>query len=183
MSEIILTGDVNLMNVTDPQVPFRRVRDTFANADVVFSNFETCLYRPETGHSVVNEGFHADPEIGGNALLYAGIDAVGIANNVNYGDAAISASVAKLDTLGIAHTGAGRNLAVARAPAIVKKDPLSVGFLQRSSVYWPTNHEARADAPGIAVLRGHTAYHVPMYKTRPEVPPPNRPGLPPDIIT
>ena len=183
MSEIILTGDINLMNVTDPQVPFRRVRETFAKADAVFSNFETCLYRPETGHSVVNEGFHADPDIGGKALLYAGIDAVGIANNVNYGDAAIMSSITKLDALGVAHTGAGRDLAAARAPAIVKKGPLSIGFLQRSSVDWPTNHEARNDAPGIAVLRGHTAYHVPMYKTRAEVPPPNRPGLPPDIIT
>ena len=36
---------------------------------------------------------------------------------------------------------------------------------------------------GIAVIRGHTAYHVPMFKTRPEVPPPNRPGIPPEIIT
>jgi poly-gamma-glutamate capsule biosynthesis protein CapA/YwtB (metallophosphatase superfamily) len=183
MGEIILTGDVNLMNVTDPQVPFRRVRDFFAKADVVFSNFESCLYRPASGHSVGNEGFPADPEIGGEALRYAGIAALGLANNVNYGDAAITASVAKLDALGIPHTGAGRNLAAARAPAIVRKGPLSVGFLQRSSVYWPTNHEARNDAPGIAVLRGHTAYHVPMYKTRAEVPPPNRPGLPPDIIT
>jgi hypothetical protein len=41
MSEIIMTGDVNLMNVTDPQVPFRRVHDIFLKADVVFSNFET----------------------------------------------------------------------------------------------------------------------------------------------
>jgi poly-gamma-glutamate capsule biosynthesis protein CapA/YwtB (metallophosphatase superfamily) len=183
MSEIILTGDVNLMNVTDPQVPFRRMRDVFAEAEVVFSNFESCLYRPPGGHSVGNEGFHADPQIGGEALRYAGIAAVGLANNVNYGDAAITASVAKLDELGIAHTGAGRDLAAARAPAIVRQGPFSIGFLQRSSVYWPTNHEARDDAPGIAVLRGHTAYHVPMYKTRAEVPPPNRPGLPPDIIT
>ena len=183
MFEIVLTGDVNLMNVTDPQVPFGRVRDIFAKADVVFSNFESCLYSPATRNSVRNEGFHADPQVGGAAIHYAGIDAVGIANNVNYGDEAITTSVANLDALGIPHTGAGKNLAAARAPAIVKKGGLTVGFLQRSSVYWPTNHEARDDAAGIAVLRGHTAYHVPMFKTRAEVPPPNRPGLPPDIIT
>ncbi len=178
-----MTGDVNLMNVTDPQVPFRRVRDIFSKADVVFSNLETCLYEPKDGNSIANEGFYADPKIGGEALRYAGIGAVGIANNVNYGDAAIMASVTNLDALEIPHTGAGRDLAAARAPAIVDNGLLSVGFLQRSSVYWPTNHEAREDAPGIAVLRGHTAYHVPMFKTRPDMPPPNRPGLPPDIIT
>jgi poly-gamma-glutamate synthesis protein (capsule biosynthesis protein) len=132
---------------------------------------------------VVNEGFHADPEIGGEALRYAGIAAVGLANNVNYGDAAITASVAKLDAMGIPHTGAGRDLAAARAPAIVSKGPFSVGFLQRSSVYWPTNHEAAGNATGIAVIRAHTAYQVPMHKIRPEIPPMNRPGVPPVILT
>lgn len=184
MIEIVLAGDINLMNVTDPTVPFRKVRDCFAKADVVFGNLETCLYQPPSGHSVGNEGFHVDPQIGGEALRYGGIAAVGIANNVNYGDAAITASVQKLDAFGIAHTGAGANLAAARQPAVVAaKGAIRAGFLQRSSVYWPTNHEARKDAPGIAVIRGHTAYHVPMFKTRVEVPPPNRPGLPPDIIT
>jgi len=54
------------------------------------------------------------------------------------------------------------NLAAARAPVIVARNGLRVGALQRSSVYWPTDHEAHADSPGIAVIRGHTAYHVPM---------------------
>ena len=58
-----------------------------------------------------------------------------------------------------------------------------IGFLQRTSVYWPTNHEAGDHAAGVAVIRGHTAYHVPMFKTRVEVPPPNRPGIPPVVIT
>jgi poly-gamma-glutamate capsule biosynthesis protein CapA/YwtB (metallophosphatase superfamily) len=54
------------------------------------------------------------------------------------------------------------------------------GFLQRSSVYWPTNHEAGEHSPGIAVIRGHTAYHAPMHGSRP---PANRPGIPPEIVT
>jgi poly-gamma-glutamate synthesis protein (capsule biosynthesis protein) len=55
--------------------------------------------------------------------------------------------------------------------------------VQRSSVYWPTDHEARDDAPGIAVLRGHTAYQVPFGRLSPDKPPANRPGVPPEIIT
>ena len=43
---MILTGDVNLMNVDDPRVPFARVRDEFRAADIVFSNLECCLYDP-----------------------------------------------------------------------------------------------------------------------------------------
>src|SRR5215831_16645662 len=180
---MMLTGDVNLMKVTDPAVPFARVGEELRAADMVFGNLECCLTQPAPGHSDGNEGFLADPVIGGEALKRGGLQAVGIANNVHYGDHHIAASVARLDALGIEHTGAGKNLAAARAPAILQRGGVRFGFLQRSSVYWPTNHEALDDAAGIAVIRGHTAYHVPMFKTRPEVPPPNRPGVPPEIIT
>src|SRR5215472_12120554 len=49
--KMILTGDVNLMNVTDPKVPFARVGDELRKADVVFSNLECCLVVPPNGHS------------------------------------------------------------------------------------------------------------------------------------
>ena len=180
MTRMILTGDVNLMNVTDPDVPFALVKDEFHAADVVFGNLECCLYRPPGGHTVEHEGFFADPDVAGEALQSAGIQAVGLANNVNYGGAAILASIARLDEFGIAHTGAGANRASARAPAILTRDGVRFGFLQRSSVYWPTNHEAGDSAPGIAVIRGHTAYHAPMHG---HSPPANRPGIPPEIVT
>jgi poly-gamma-glutamate capsule biosynthesis protein CapA/YwtB (metallophosphatase superfamily) len=181
--KLILTGDVNLMNVADPAEPFRRIRDELHAADVVFGNLECCLHLPPSRHSHANEGFFADPTVGGEALKLANIHAVGIANNVNYGAGNIAASIARLDEIGVLHTGAGPNLAAARAPAIVERHDLRVGFLQRSSVYWPTDHEAREDAPGIAVLRAHTAYHVPMGRTHVGIPPANRPGIPPAIIT
>jgi len=179
---MILTGDVNLMNVDDPLVPFARVRDTLRAADIVFSNLECCLYDPPRGRAVEHEGFFASP-LSGEALRSAGIGVVGIANNVNYGEAAIIASIARLDALGIAHTGAGANAPAARAPVIVERNGIRYGFLQRSSVYWPTNHEAGGNATGIAVIRAHTAYQVPLHKTRRDMPPMNRPGIPPVIIT
>jgi len=58
-----------------------------------------------------------------------------------------------------------------------------VGVLQRSSVYWATDHEAHEDSPGIAVIQGHTAYHVPTGRVQPRIPPANRPGVPPVIVT
>ena len=180
-NKLILTGDVNLMNVTDATVPFRHVAAELNAADVVFSNLECCLHLSTQTHS--NEGFFADPIAGGEALRLSGIRAVGIANNVNYGAANIAASIARLDQLVIPHTGAGPNLAAARAPAIVNRNGLRVGVAQRSSVYWPTDHEAHDDAPGIAVLRGHTAYHVPMGRISPTVSPANRPGVAPLIVT
>ncbi len=181
--KMILTGDVNLMNVTDPDVPFRRVAEEFRATDVVFSNLECCFYDPPGGHAVDTEGFFAHPGAGGETLKRAGIHAVGIANNVNYGEAAIKSSIARLDELKIPHTGAGANRAAAWAPAILERNGVRFGFLQRTSVYWPTNHEAGDNAPGVAVIRGHTAYQLPLHKTRPEIPPCNRPGLPPIIKT
>ena len=180
-AKIILTGDVNLMRATDPAVPFRHVIDDLRSADVVFSNLECCLRLAEQSH--VNEGFFADPQVASEALKLSGIHAVGIANNVNYGWTNISASIEQLDKIGLVHTGAGATLAAARAPVIVNRNGIRVGVLQRSSVYWPTDHEAQADAPGIAVIKGHTAYHVPMGRISPDIPPANRPGIPPVILT
>ena len=183
MPSLTLVGDVNLMNIADAGVPFARIGETLRSADLVFANLECLLYEPPDGHAVEHEGFFADPEIAGGALQSAGIAAVGLANNVNYGAAAILGSLARLDRLGLGHTGAGANLETARAPAIADRGGLRVGFLQRSSVYWPTNHEATAYGCGIAVIRGHTAYQVPAHKTRPDVPPMNRPGVPPIVVT
>ncbi|MBV9828243.1 MAG: CapA family protein [Alphaproteobacteria bacterium] len=183
MGSMILVGDVNLMNVADPGVPFARLGAEMRAADLTFANLECCLYTPPPGHTVEQEGFFADPEIAGAALRHGGIAAVGLANNVNYGTYAILSSIGRLDRLEIAHSGAGDNLAAARAPAIVTRNGVRYGFLQRSSVYWPTNHEASARGAGIAVIRGHTAYQVPAHKTRPEIPPMNRPGVPPIVVT
>jgi poly-gamma-glutamate synthesis protein (capsule biosynthesis protein) len=177
---MVLTGDVNLMNVTDPRTPFSLVEEEFRAADIVFSNLECCLCQPPERQSIDREGFYADPVVAGEALRWAGIHAVGIANNVNYGEAAIMASIERLDRLGIAHTGAGANRALARAPTIIERDGVRYGFLQRSSLYWPTNHEAGDNTTGIAVIRGHTAYQIPMHGSRPAA---NRPGIPPEIVT
>ena len=92
---LILAGDVNLMNVADPKIPFRHVAAELHAADAVFGNLECCLHLPpQRSHAA--EGFFADPEIGGEALRLSGIDAVGIANNVNYGAGNIAASIARL---------------------------------------------------------------------------------------
>src|SRR5262249_8093718 len=123
---LMFTGDINLMNVTDPTVPFAKVGDTLRHADVLFGNLECCLYDPGSQHSVSNEGFWAPPAAG-KALKLAGYHALGNANNVNYGLAAIMSSLTELDRLGIPHTGAGRNATEARAPAIVEAGGKRVG--------------------------------------------------------
>lgn len=159
---LVLTGDMNFKGVTDPTVVFARIADVTRSADILFGNLECCFHDVPGHDSGEREGFYA-PLIAAEALTLAGFDAVGTANNVTYGEAAILASLARLDELGIAHTGAGRNRAAACRPAIVRKDDMTYGFVQRTSAYWPKNQEATSTAPGVAVFKGHTAYRLDDY--------------------
>jgi hypothetical protein len=113
------------------------------------------------------------------ALTIAGVHAAGNANNVNYGAAAIRSSIARLDELGILHTGAGVNSVEARKPVIVERDGMRFGFLQRTSVYWSHGHEATANYPGVATIKAYTAYRPQIEQLRTLT----RPGMPPEVIT
>ena len=179
---LMLAGDVNLMNVTDPRAPFARVKPTLAKADIRFANLECCFYQPAGARSLSDEGFYAAASMA-SALREAGFDVVGTANNVNYGADAICSSLKALHEAGIPHTGSGANSTAAHAAAFASAKGVKAGFLQRTSVYWPTNHEAGEHSPGVAALRGNTAYRVPAHKYRQDIPPMNRPGVPPEVIT
>jgi len=185
-SSMILTGDVNLMGVADTSLPFRRVADTLKQADVAFANLECCLYEPPVARTMMPdevsgyEGFYAPPA-SGQALKLGGFACVGNANNQNYGPEQIMASNACLDALGIPHVGTGADRAAARAPAVVTRNGTRFGFLQRTSQYWPNNHEALEKRAGVAVIKAYTAYQPVYYKDG--TLPPNRPGTPPKILT
>jgi poly-gamma-glutamate synthesis protein (capsule biosynthesis protein) len=170
------------MNVTDGRAPFVRVVDVLRGADMRFANLECCFYQPPGARSLTDEGFYANPELA-PALREAGFDVVGTANNVNYGADAIVSSLRALDAAGVLHTGTGVNTVAAHEPTYVTADGVQAAFLQRTSVYWPTNHEAGEHSAGVAALRGETAYRVPAHKYRHDVPPMNRPGVPPEVVT
>ncbi len=174
---LILTGDINLQGVSDPAIPFAKISDVTREADVLFGNLECCFYEKPDHDPAAREGFFAPPAAT-EALVTAGFDAVGCANNVTYGEKPILSSLARLDAVGIAHTGAGRNWDEAHRPAIVEKAGQTFGFVQRTSAYWPKNHEAAANAAGVAVLKGHTAYRPVQDELAP-----NRPGVPPEVLT
>src|SRR2546426_9665640 len=112
---LMLTGDVNLMNVTDPQVPFARVKDTLRQADVLFGNLECCFYEPATGHPLDREGFYA-PLASAQALVIGGDYAGGDAHNPNYGEGAGRSALRGLAGVGILYTRAGGRRGAAPAP-------------------------------------------------------------------
>src|SRR2546425_1725864 len=112
---LMLTGDINLMNVTDPQVPFARVKDTLRQADVLFGNLECCFYEPATGHPVELEGFYA-PLASAQALVIGGDHAGGHAHNEKYGGGGGWSSPPKNHAHRIPSTRAGGDRGGARAP-------------------------------------------------------------------
>ena len=172
---MLLTGDVNLRNVTDPDVPFALAAETMREADVVFGNLEGCLFDSDQ-ELPYKQGWRHAGTAGARALVAGGFHAVGCANNVTFGRDAIVSSLAHLDEMGIAHTGSGVDRASARAPVVLERDGVRFGFAQYTSVFWPIGHEADDDAPGVATVKVHTAYE------------PNRriaemPGGPPTVLT
>jgi poly-gamma-glutamate synthesis protein (capsule biosynthesis protein) len=173
IARVILTGDVNLVAVRDPKVPFARVSDVLREADLVFGNLECCLSDPPAGYSPDQEGFYAGPGAG-EALKIGGFHGVGCANNVTYGDSAVRSSLMRLEELGIGYTGAGLDRKTARKPLIVEKRGVRFGFVQYTSIFWPTGQAAGENSPGVATIKAHTAYQPRVV---------NRAGVPPIILT
>lgn len=88
-------------------------------------------------------------------------DAVTLANNHSYdsGPDAMLDTRALLESRGIQVTGAGKDLAQAREPAIVERNGIQVAYLGYCSVGRPESAAGRGK-PGIATLRVKTAYET-----------------------
>jgi poly-gamma-glutamate synthesis protein (capsule biosynthesis protein) len=170
---MILTGDVNLQKVSDPTLPFARVVDVLHNADLVFGNLECCLSDPPPGYTLDQEGFYAGSHAG-TALKIGGFHGVGCANNVTFNAEAIRCSLARLEELGIGYTGAGPNRKAARTPLILERAGVRFGFLQFTSIFWPTGQAAGEASFGVATIKAHTAYQPKIA---------NRAGVPPIVLT
>lgn len=122
----------------------------FSQADLALVNLEGSapndfVYRPD---SLI---FTFDPALLAG-LHDAGIDAVSLANNHirNDGDQGVIQTCSNLDHAGIAHAGAGADLAAARAPAWLAAAGHKVAFLAYSNVGRP--NFAGTDSAGAAPL-------------------------------
>ena len=95
-----------------------------------------------------------------SALRNAGYMGVSCASNVSHPAAAAVRSVEVLDQVGIKHCGVGRTLAEARRPVILERSGVRIGFLSYTSVFWPSDHAAGAEAPGCATIKAYAAYQA-----------------------
>ncbi len=105
------------------------VHDLLSKADLSIANFEN----PAPDDFVYHPGgyrFSADPALI-EGVKNAGIDWVSLANNHigDSGASGIADTIANLDRWGIAHGGAGANLAAARGPSILQAGGIRVAIL------------------------------------------------------
>lgn len=154
---IAAVGDIMLGHRAEPVLkqhgpgyPFVHVRPVLDRADLIVGNLESPI--SERGTAVPNKQFtlRVGP-LGAQALRAAGIRVVSLANNhtMDFGPLALQDTLASLSESGILFSGAGMNLADARAPAMVKVKGMTIAFLSYSLTF-PLDFFASARRPGTA---------------------------------
>jgi poly-gamma-glutamate synthesis protein (capsule biosynthesis protein) len=101
------------------------------SADLAIANLECAICEPaERWHGVPKAYYFRAPPIAGEALEDAGIKLVSLANNhvLDYDVEGLLETVRILDAHGIAHVGAGADLAAATAPVIVERKGVRIGM-------------------------------------------------------
>jgi poly-gamma-glutamate capsule biosynthesis protein CapA/YwtB (metallophosphatase superfamily) len=167
---IALAGDVMLTRrISIAKEPsFLALRDLLHNADVTFANLEGSVRNPDEGTPGITVGTYmtSPPELL-DELKWLGISIVSCANNhaYDYGEGGLLATIRHLDAAGIPHSGTGRNLAEARAPAYLETARGRVGLVSTTATYRPWNRASaqRPDMigrPGINPLAVTTSYLV-----------------------
>ena len=98
-------------------------------ADIALANFENPAPNDSRWHTS-GTVFPADPDLI-DGLVNAGIDYVSIANNHigDAGDRGILQTIANLEERGLAYSGAGKDLAAARKPAMLEANGVKVAIL------------------------------------------------------
>ncbi|HEY5976000.1 MAG TPA: CapA family protein [Geobacteraceae bacterium] len=136
--------------------PFAATAPVLRQGDISVGNLEAPIARGGSEFAGKRYRFRADPSVA-PALRQAGLSVLTLANNhiLDYGPGALQETIDLLDRQGLAHVGAGADLAAARLPVIVTANGQRVAFLAYSLTQ-PTEFFATADRPGAAP--GFAAY-------------------------
>jgi poly-gamma-glutamate capsule biosynthesis protein CapA/YwtB (metallophosphatase superfamily) len=150
---MLIIGDIDIQLRADPTTAFAHLGATLKKADLVYANLEGMLVKPEGPEVDIPDkrGWrHPGPE-GVLALKAWNVQVVGVANNVAYDRKNIVETLRVLDANGIAHTGAGANIAEAHRPAIIERKGVKIGFLQYTARWYQESDQiATATEPGVA---------------------------------
>ena len=132
--------------------PFGAVMPKWVHSDVRLGNLEsplTSASRVASTKLTLRGSPHAAA-----ALRHAQFDCVSLANNhmMDFGPEGLSETCAKLDEVGIAHVGAGKNLDEATSPVILERKGHRVGILAFCDVEQISPLYAGPQTAGVASL-------------------------------
>lgn len=138
--KLALVGDVMLgrgvrdaLTSRPPEMLWGDLLGELAWADARIANLECAITSHRVRWTRTFKVFHfrADPGSGIRALQAAGFDVVALANNhsLDFEEEGLFETLERLDEAGIAHAGAGRDLAEARRPALVETPGGTLGVL------------------------------------------------------
>ena len=169
---LLAVGDV-IVARKDSESSFTRVAPILKGADISFFNCETA-YAEKGSPGMAQHGAVAHDPGKMSALASVGFDVCTLANNhtLDWGVDAVVECLERLEAMGIAVCGAGRNVSGARKPAILERKGVKVAFLGYLSV-GPYGYMAEEDKPGAAMVRAHTLYEPYEYQ----------PGTPAKVLT
>jgi hypothetical protein len=122
------------------------------DADAFVLNLECCISdRGAPWPDPAKPFFFRAPPVAVEILVQLGVDCVTLANNhaLDFGADALFDTLDLLDVAGIAHVGAGPDVAAARAPAVVDAGGFTLGVVGVSD--HPEDFAAGPERPGIAL--------------------------------
>ena len=173
--EVVIFGVGDVGPIHEPMDQYATlVKPAFDTADIRIGICERTY--SDRGDLQVHSGVHERPLKPSMTSIYTecNFDVVSLAGNhgMDWGPDALMDTVDLINARGIRTVGAGRNLAEARAPAILEKKGIKVAVLGYCSIL-KAGYEAGPNKPGIAPLRVHTYYEPMEYQA----------GMPPKVIT
>jgi hypothetical protein len=165
---LVAVGDVLVGSIRDP---FAKTASIIKKADLAFCNVEGPYFSGQGTIYIWSRTWEPNAATPGGArspprgiinMADAGFDVVSFANNhsLDWGQEAFLETMELLEENKIEYTGAGRNIAEARKPAILERKGIRFAFLSYASEYkW--GWTAGDSRPGIATVRVHPLYAPP----------------------
>ncbi len=181
---IVWLGDI-VMEVAwrQPAVPaqllFDGVRSQLHTYDLVIGNLESPLTNwekptPYKDKAAIESGRDVIIRVrspnAARALHDGGVHVATLANNhtMDYTEHGLLDTFERLRAAGVLFAGAGKNLAAAEAPLIVRRKGRRIGILSFSDVV-PKYSWAEPDRPGIATAKETTPVLEAVHRARPQV--------------
>jgi poly-gamma-glutamate synthesis protein (capsule biosynthesis protein) len=149
-----LAGEALLREGAD--YPLGAVAALLRGADLAIANLECAMCEPcQRWHGADKAYYFRAPPVAGEALRNAGIGLVSLANNhiLDYDVQGLLETLRILDAQGVAHVGAGIDLAAAQAPVIVERQGVRIGMTAFCD--HQDDFAATEDHPGMAWLGLH----------------------------